>query len=211
VLSLGAILLLIEMPLVGWLTSKVQARYLIAFGWLAMALAMHFSTTHFGLFLDFWSATRVRTAQVVGIGFLFVPITLVAYVGIPQEQSNMVSGLINFMRNIGSSVGTSAVTTLIARRSQYHQTVLIDNLTSGASAFLNSVKGLTNTLTQAGYSFNDALARAHELLYTVAQQQSATLAYIDTFWILGVAAAIMFALSFTLKKNEPGQGAVHAE
>jgi DHA2 family multidrug resistance protein len=202
---------LIEMPVVGALTSKVQARYLIAFGWLSMALAMLYSTTHFGLFLDFWAATRIRTTQVVGIGFLFVPITLVAYVGIPQAQSNMVSGLINFMRNMGSSVGTSIVTTMIARRAQYHQTVLTDNLSQGNPAFLNSVGGLTSRLMRAGYSLDDAHARAHETLYRAAQQQSATLAYIDTFWILGIAAAIMFGLSFLLKRNEPGQGAVHAE
>jgi DHA2 family multidrug resistance protein len=211
VLSISAVLLLVELPVVGELTSKIQARYLIAFGWLSMALAMLYTTTHFGLFLDFWTATRVRTAQVVGLGFLFVPITLVAYIGLAQEQSNMVSGLINFMRNIGSSVGTSIVTTLIARRSQYHQTVLIDNLMPGTSPFLNGVNGLTNDLTRAGFSFDDAQARAHATLYRVAQQQAATLAYIDTFWILGVAAAVMFALSFTLKKNEPGQGATHAE
>jgi DHA2 family multidrug resistance protein len=211
VLSLSAILLLIELPIVGELTTKVQARYLIAFGWLSMALAMLYTTTHFGQFLDFWVATRVRTAQVVGLGFLFVPITLAAYVGLPQEQSNMVSGLINFMRNIGSSVGTSMVTTLIARRAQYHQTVLIDNLIPGNPAFLNSVGGLTKGLVQAGYSFEDAQARAHGVLYRVAQEQGTTLAYIDTFWILGIAAAVMFVLSFTLKKNAPGHAEVHAE
>ena len=161
VLSIGAIVLLIEMPIVGQLTSKVPARYLIAFGWLAVALSMVYTTTHFGLFLDFWTATRIRTAQVVGLGFLFVPITLVSYVGLPQEKSNMVSGLINFMRNIGSSVGTSMVTTLIARRAQYHQTVLIDNLTPGSPTFLNGVGGLTNSLTHGGFSLQDAQARAH--------------------------------------------------
>jgi DHA2 family multidrug resistance protein len=211
VLSLSAVLLLVEMPIVGYLTSRIQARYLIAFGWFCMALAMLYSTTRFGLFLDFWTATSVRTAQVVGLGFLFVPITLVAYVGIAQESSNMVSGLINFMRNIGSSVGTSMVTTIIARRAQYHQSVLVENITSGHSPFLNSVEGLTNRLVQAGFSTPDAQARAHATLYQVAQRQATTLAYIDTFWVLGVAAAIMFALSFTLNRNEPGQGAGPAE
>src|SRR5262245_39180487 len=153
VLSLGAIVLLIEMPIVGQLTSKIQARYLIAFGWLAMALAMTYSPMRFGLFLDFWTATRVRTAQVIGIGFLFVPITLAAYVGIAQEKSNMVSGIINFMRNIGSSVGTSVVTTMIARRAQFHQSVLIDHLAPGHSTFLNGVSGLTDELMRAGFSF----------------------------------------------------------
>ena len=211
VLSIGAFLLLVEMPIVGELSSKIQARYLIAFGWLCMAFAMLYTTRYFGQFLDFWTATRIRTAQVVGIGFLFVPITLAAYVGLPQEQTNMVSGIINFMRNIGSSVGTSMVTTVIARRSQYHQTVLIDNLTSGSATFRTGVEGLTSGLVRAGFSLEDAQARAHAVLYGVAQQQAATLSYIDTFWILGIAAVIMFALSFTLKKNELGHAAVHAE
>jgi DHA2 family multidrug resistance protein len=211
VLSIGAIVLLVEMPIIGELTSKVPARYLIAFGWFAIAVSMLYTTTHFGLFLDFWSATRIRTLQVVGLGFLFVPVTLVSYVGLPQEKSNMVSGLINFMRNIGSSVGTSMVTTMIARRAQYHQTVLIDNLTPGSSTFLNQVSGLTNGLRHGGFSLEDAQARAHAVLYGAAQQQGVTLAYIDTFWVLGVIAAIMFCFSFALKRNEPGQAEAHAE
>ena len=48
--------------------------------------------------------------------------------------------------------------------------------------------------------------RAQTALYQAAQSQATTLAYIDTFWVLGVAAMIMFVLSFLLKKNEPGKG-----
>jgi DHA2 family multidrug resistance protein len=210
-LSISAILLLIELPIVGQLTSKVQARYLIAFGWFVMALAMLYTTTQFGLFLDFWSATRVRTAQTIGLGFLFVPITLAAYIGFPQELSNTVSGLINFMRNIGSSVGTSLVTTMIARRAQYHQSVLVSNLAAGNPPFLNAVNGLTDRLAAGGFSVEDATSRAYGSLYRSALQQATTLAYIDTFWLLGMAAAIMFGLSFTLKKNEVGRGGQHAE
>ena len=211
VLSLGAILLLFEMPVVGWLTSKVQARYLIAVGWLCVSLAMLYSTRQFGLFIDFWSAARVRTAQVVGLGFLFVPITLVAYVGLPQTESNMVSGMINFMRNIGSGIGTSVVTTMIARRAQYHQAVLVENVTSGNPTFLKGFSGLQEALIRSGYSGDDAQLRAHATLYRTLQQQATTLAYIDAFWVLAFAAAVMFALSFTLKTNEPGRGEAHAE
>src|SRR5262245_2513398 len=208
VLSISAILLLIEMPIVGQLTSKIQARYLIAFGWLCMALGMFYSTKEFGLFIDFWTATRVRIAQVAGLGFLFVPITLVAYVGVPPEKSNMVSGMVNFMRNIGSGVGTSMVTTMIARRSQYHQTILVGNVTPDNPTFLNAVNDLTNQLTQSGSSLDQAQMQAHALLYESAQSQATALAYIDTFWILAVAAMIMFVLSFVLKKNNPGKGEV---
>src|SRR5215510_2594952 len=172
------------MPIVGLLTSKIQARYLIAFGWMSMALGMFYSTKEFGLFIDFWTATRVRTAQVVGLGFLFVPITLASYVGIPQEKSNMVAGMINFMRNIGSGVGTSIVTTMIARRSQYHQTILIGNVTPDNPVSLNTINGLTQKLTQAGLSPDQALNQAHARVYQAVQGQAATLAYIDTFWFL---------------------------
>ncbi len=210
VLSVGAVLVLIEMPIVGQLTTKIQARYLIAFGWLTVAVAMFYSTTQVGLFIDFWTATRIRVAQVAGLGFLFVPITLAAYVGLPEEKSNMVSGMVNFMRNMGSSVGTSIVTTMVARRSQYHQTILVGNANPESPTFLNTVNGLTDKLTQSGFSPQDAQMLAHARLYQSAQNQAAALSYIDTFWILGVMAAVMFVLSFFLKKNEPGKGGVGA-
>jgi DHA2 family multidrug resistance protein len=173
-----------------------------------MGLGMFYSTKQFGLFIDFWTATRVRTAQVAGLGFLFVPITLVAYVGIPIEKSNAVSGMVNFMRNIGSGVGTSIVTTMIARRSQYHQTILVGNVTPDSATFLNTVNGLTNRFTHSGSSLDQAQMQAHARLYQSVQSQAAALAYIDTFWILGIAAMIMFVLSFFLKKNERRKGEV---
>ena len=120
-LSAGGLVLLIEMPVMGQLTTKVQARYLIAFGWLSLSLAMLYSTKRLDLQISFNAAAGLRIVQVIGLGFLFVPITLAAYIGIAPEKNNAVAGLVNFMRNMGSSVGTSMVTTLIARRSQFHQ------------------------------------------------------------------------------------------
>src|SRR5579863_8646827 len=125
-ISAGGLVLLIEMPIMGQLTTKIQARYLIAFGWLALSIAMFYSTKRIDLQISFNAAVWLRIAQVIGLGFLFVPITLVAYIGIAPEKNNSVAGIINFMRNMGSSVGTSMVTTLIARRSQFHQARLVE-------------------------------------------------------------------------------------
>jgi hypothetical protein len=71
--------------------------------------------------ISFQSATVLRLIQSVGLGLLFVPVTMAGYIGMPAEKANSVAGIINFMRNIGSSVGTSMVTTLLARRAQVHQ------------------------------------------------------------------------------------------
>jgi DHA2 family multidrug resistance protein len=199
--------LLIEMPIMGQLTTKIQARRLIAFGWLSLSIAMYYSTQRIDLQISFSAATWLRIAQVIGLGFLFVPITLAAYVGIAPEKNNAVAGIINFMRNMGSSVGTSMVTTLIARRSQFHQARLIEFTRDGNPNFQNSVNGLAQRLGHAGMSPPDAQMGAYARIYQTIQNQAGTLAYIDTFMVLCVGAAIMFFLSFILKKNDPGGGA----
>jgi MFS transporter, DHA2 family, multidrug resistance protein len=208
-LSAGGLFLLIATPFVGQLTTKVQARRLIAFGWLALALAMFYSTIRIDLQISFNAAVWLRVAQVVGLGFLFTPINLVAYLGVPAERNNSVAGIANFMRNMGSSVGTSLVTTLIARRSQFHQLRLVEKARVDNPNFANSAQGLTRHFVLNGLGKHDALATAYAQIYQVVQAQAASLAYIDTFMVLAVAAAIMFCLSFTLQKNEPGGGGVH--
>src|SRR6202007_2401451 len=92
-LSAGSAVLLLQMPLTGQLTTKVQARRLIAFGWLLLSVSMFYSTKRIDLQISFSAATWLRVAQVVGLGFLFVPISLVSYIGIPPENNNAVAGI----------------------------------------------------------------------------------------------------------------------
>jgi DHA2 family multidrug resistance protein len=206
-LSAGGLVLLFEMPIMGKLTTKFQARWLIAFGWLALSVAMFYSTKRIDLLISFRAAVLLRIAQVIGLGFLFVPITLVAYIGIAPEKNNAVAGIVNFMRNMGSSVGTSLVTTLIARRAQFHQLRLVQNARPDNPNFQNAVNGLAQHLAQSGLSPHEARMGAFARIYQGLQAQAASLAYIDTFMVLAVGAGIMFLLSFVLKKNDPGGGA----
>jgi len=205
-LSAGGLVLLFEMPIMGQLTTKLQARYLIAFGWLALSIAMYYSTQRIDLLISFKAAVWLRIAQVIGLGFLFVPISLVAYIGIPPEKNNAVAGIVNFMRNMGSSVGTSIVTTMIARRSQFHQTRLVEYARPDNPNFQNSANGLAERFAHSGLGANEAQMRAYAQIYRNLQNQAASLAYIDTFMVLAVGAAIMFCLTFALKKNDPGGG-----
>jgi MFS transporter, DHA2 family, multidrug resistance protein len=207
-LSAGGLVLLFEMPLMGQLTTKIQARYLIAFGWLALSIAMFYSTKRIDLQISFSAATWLRITQVIGLGFLFVPITLVAYIGIAPEKNNAVAGIVNFMRNMGSSVGTSMVTTLIARRSQFHQLRLVQNARIDNPNFVNAANGLAARLATSGVGKHQAQITAYARIYQSLQNQAASLAYIDTFMVLAVGAAVMFVLSFALKKNDPGAGGV---
>ena len=211
VLSGGGLLLLFLMPVVGTLASRVQARRLIGFGWLTLAIGMYYSTQRLDLQISFGSASVLRAIQVFGLGFLFVPINLVSYVGMPLEKSNSVAGLVNFMRNIGSSVGTSMVTTLLARRAQVRQVYLVAHVTAGHPTLAQAADAIAARLAAAGVQSELALRKADALLYQGLIGQATTLAYIDTFSILAAGAAVMFFLSFALKKNELGGGRVALE
>ena len=113
---------------------------------------------------------------------------------------------VNFMRNMGSSVGTSLVTTLIARRSQFHQARLVQDVRVDSPNFVNSANGLAQHLANSGVGKHEAHIVAYARIYQSLQAQAASLAYIDTFMVLAVGAAIMFCLAFVLKKNDPGGG-----
>ncbi|HTC61506.1 MAG TPA: DHA2 family efflux MFS transporter permease subunit [Candidatus Saccharimonadales bacterium] len=210
-ISAGGVCLLIEMPIMGQLTTKIEARRLITFGWISLAIAMYYSTKQIDLQISFSTAMWLRVAQVFGMGFLFVPITLAAYIGIPPEKNNAVSGIVNFMRNIGSSVGTSIVTTLLARRAQFHQEILIDHTIAGNPNLQGTVGGLTQRLAQAGLDRHTAQMTAYARIYQSVLAQASANAYIDTFMVLGIGSLIMFFLSFLLKKNDLGGGHVVAE
>jgi DHA2 family multidrug resistance protein len=110
------------------------------------------------------------------------------------------------MRNIGSSVGTSMVTTMLARRAQFHQSVLTYHATNYDPEFRNQLQGLSQQLMHSGATPPDAQAAAYGRLYQSVLVQSQTLAYIDTYMVLAVAASIMFVLTFVVRKNDPGAG-----
>jgi MFS transporter, DHA2 family, multidrug resistance protein len=206
VLSGGGLVVLLEMPVVGMLAGKYPAKYIIAAGWLALAIGMYISMLQLDTLISFKSAAVLRIIQSVGLGLLFVPVTMAGYIGMPPEKANSVAGMINFMRNIGSSVGTSMVTTLLARRSQVHQVILSQHTTRFDVSLQNQVKLLSARLAHSGASLADAPRLAYALLYKFVGGQAQTLAYIDTFLVLTTAATIMFLLSFIVRKNDPKAG-----
>ena len=206
VLSASGFVTLLEMPIVGQLASKFPVKYIIGFGWLGLAVGMFYSTRNMDLLISFRSASITRVVQSFGIGFLFVPITMAGYIGVAPEKSNNVAGIINFMRNIGSSVGTSMVTTLLARRAQFHQSVLSYHATSYDPAFRNQLNGLAAQLAHAGATPPDARLQALGRIYRSVGIEATTLSYLDTWMVLAVGAGIMFLLAFIVRKNDPSAG-----
>src|SRR5581483_4688114 len=123
------------------------------------------------LLVSFRFASWLRVVQVIGIGFLFVPITAAGYIGVPPEKGDSVSGIINFMRNIGGSIGTSVVTTMIARRAQYHQQILVAHIASDSPAYRSAVRALGSTIAHSGLRKGDAHDQAVARFYGLIHKQ----------------------------------------
>ncbi|MDQ2844674.1 MAG: DHA2 family efflux MFS transporter permease subunit, partial [Acidobacteriota bacterium] len=207
VLTPGGFTLLLLLPLVGRLVSKVDARWLIALGFLLSGLTL-IQLAHINVGIDFHTAVWWRIDQTASLAFLFVPINTISYIGIPQEENNQVSAMINLMRNIGSSVGISVFSTMLARRQQVHQTFLGANVASGNLPYEHQLRSLTNHFSGAGASSSTAGQQALAAIYQSVQRQAAALAYVDVIWIFVIASFVgMLAVLFA-KRNKPGQVAV---
>jgi DHA2 family multidrug resistance protein len=205
-LSFGGLTTMLCMPIVGRLIGKVDARYLAAFGFMSLALAL-FHMTSLNLQMNFGYAAMLRVYQAIGLAFLFVPINTLSYTDVPIGKNNDVSGLINLARNIGGSAGTALFTTLLARHSQLHQNFLVEHVSNGNPIYRARLNGLTRQFVAAGSSFTDATNQAMAQIYRLVQQQAALLAYVDIIKFFAFAAACMVPLVFFMRKSR-GKGAV---
>ncbi len=204
VLSPGGFATMLMMPLVGFLVSRVPAKYLIAFGFAGLSAAL-FHMTSINLSIDMTTATFYRIFQALSLAFLFVPINTVAYIGIPQNQNNQVSGLLNLARNIGGSVGIAYVTTMLVRRSQRHQNYLVDHTYASNPLLKERLDALQHATTSSGGP-TQALQHAYAQLYQSVQQQAALLSYVDIIRTFAFITLILVpVILLVLKKNRPGQ------
>ncbi len=206
-LSPGGALIMLSMPLVGFLVSKVDTRLLIAFGCTISASAL-FVMAGWNLQLDFRHAVLGRMMQAFGLAFLFIPINVSAFAYVPRELTNMGTGIINLARNIGASVGLATVTTLLERRTQAHQARLMEHVNSMNPAYNSMVNGTSGTLMTHGASAAQATAQAHSMVMGVVQRQAAMMAFLDNFKLLGIIFFAVIPIMVLLKKPRMQGGGI---
>ena len=207
-ISPGGLVILVFMPLVGALLGRIDARWVIVIGFGISALSIY-HMTGIDLQMSFGHGMMLRIYQSIGLAFLFVPLNTIAYVGVPAESNDQVSGLINLMRNVGGSVGISLLSAAVTSRTQVHQDTLSLHTSSYDPAFRESLSGLGPTLARAGFSTPDATHQALARMYQTVMGQAQTLAYLDVFWLLAMLCVAMIPLVFLMKQSQP-TGEIHA-
>jgi DHA2 family multidrug resistance protein len=202
-ISPGGLALVLTMPFVGLALQKMEARWLMVAGLLICALGL-MMMSHFNLLQGAWTAIAAMCVFHIGEAMLFVPINAAAFAFVPKEKTNNGTGLMNLSRNIGGSVGIAMMTTILARRAQFHQHRLVENISP-----LNT--DYRTLLQQAGGLFytkgSDPVLASHQALaatYGLMQRQATMMAFNDAFFVLGVIFLLLVPLLWMMRRSAPG-------
>ena len=206
-LSPGGIALAIMMPVAGILASRFDPRVIMAIG---------FALTSFGLFhvtgiylgVSFSTMVWYRVIQVIGIPLIFIPISTLNYVGVPREKFNQVSGISNFMRNIGGAIGVSLLNNFIIRQGQIQRKNMTAHTNLANPFFDHQLNAIANGFRASGMSSAEASHRALAQLSSQVDLQANVLGFVNSFWLLGVMVFILIPLPFIMRR--PGSGEMNS-
>ena len=203
ILSPGALAIIVMMPLTTRMIKHFQPKYLISLGFFICGLGI-FYTRHFSPGTNMLTFISMRILTVMGLPFLFIPISTMAFGEVPKELNNKASALYSLCRNLGGSFGIALIATYLSRHQQIWQTYLSATLSPYSVATQQALANKAAALTAAGISPAAAVAQAKGEMYSQLLQQSGFMAYVDSF---GAMAAVMFVMAalvlFTSSPKKP--------
>jgi MFS transporter, DHA2 family, multidrug resistance protein len=207
VMSPAGFFTILAIIVVGALLSRgVDARWLICMG-LVIVAAGNFWMSQLNLDISPGEVVWPRVVMVAGLGFVFAPINVAAYLYIPRSLRGAAIGLMSLLRNEGGSVGTSMGQTISERREIFHALRLNENL-GPLNPAVNSyvAQAQPGFLQQTGDP-----AAAHQMtwqsLENLREQQASALAYFDCFLIFAVVSAVLAFLVLLMRRSVAEKGA----
>ena len=205
-LTAGGFALLFVMPMAGYATGKIAARWLAVVGFTMFVITFRYAAYVTTLDMTFASSSWLRVIQMLPIPFCFISITTAAYVGMPREQSNQVAGLINFVRNIGGSILIAVTNAQVTSRATWHQQHLQSAMTSANSAFQQQTQAMTGFFS-GHFGGPNGAGLAMASIYNQLNMQAQMQGYQDVYMELSWMSVGLVVLAFLLSKNKPGAGA----
>jgi DHA2 family multidrug resistance protein len=181
---------MLSMFVVGRLIGRVDTRWLLSVGLVLTAYAMY-DMTGWTPDISQWTVVSTGFIQGAGLGFLFVPLTTVAFSTLPASVRGEGTGLYNLSRNIGSSVGISVVIALIAKNTQINHANIAAYVTPFNHAFANPA---------VARAFNPLDAAGRAALDGIVSLQAVIIAYIDDFKLLMILSVVVMPLVLLLRK-----------
>jgi len=163
---------MLSMMIVGRLSGKLDARIMMLFGTVLMTYSL-WEMTKFNLEMDYWPVIITGALQGFGMGFLFVPLSTMAFATIAPNLRADATAIFSLVRNLGQGVGISLVSAVLSSMIQVNHAELAARLTATSQAVAAQMPGLLSGNAQI-------LAMVNGLV----QQQAAILSYLDDFWLM---------------------------
>jgi DHA2 family multidrug resistance protein len=207
VLAPGGVGNMISLLVAGRLVARVDQRLLLAVGAVVNIVALSWMS-NLSLQMDYRSLVGPRFLQGFGMGFIFVPLQTLALATVRLDRLTNATAAFNVVRNVGGSIGIAVVTTLLARRSQYHQAVLVEHTHSSSPALVARLSEWTTHFASQGADSVSAGRQAVAALYREVVQQAQLLAYVDALWLLTMIFVVVLGLVPFMRRvhgDETGQ------
>jgi DHA2 family multidrug resistance protein len=149
----------------------------------------------------------------LGLGFLFIPITVAAFSGLQGKDIAQGSALFNLARQLGGSIGIAILGTYIDTMTNYHRANLLGNISNTNPLYLDRLNAMTKHFISSGLSVANSHGAALGAINGDLIRQAMTMAYNDAFLLIGITFFFAFPAIFLLKKRQPGAapggGAAH--
>jgi DHA2 family multidrug resistance protein len=211
-LSPSALIFMAMMPVMPILIRKMTPRYMVLVGFIIHGLSC-LMMAGWDLQVPYWLVLASRLLEVFGLAGLMVPINVMAFGFLSKEKITSGSGLLNLSRNFGASCGISLAATMLARRAQFHQNILVAHLTPGDETYRTSLQRGTEVLFHHGWSLADAATTSVALIGRELGEQASLLSYVDVFSLLALLSFCAAPIPLLIRKPKvaPPPEAFHAE
>lgn len=199
----GGIATIIAMPIAGKLVTKINPKAILAFGIVVAGYSVHMMA-QFNLQVDFNTIFRPRVVLGIGMGFLFIPLTTMTMSSIRKEEMGNATGIFNLLRNLGGSFGVAFITTMLARRAQFHQVHLVEHLSPFDRNFQIALPQISQMLQQKGFIPSLPDQGSLGLIYGEVIKQASVLSFNDAFYLLSTMMMLILPLVLLMKKGREG-------
>ena len=197
---------LLLIPCVPFLMRRIDTRLLVAigFGLFALSCFLNLEITPDYAGDQLFVPNLVRA---VGQALVLTPLSSLATGGIERENAGSASAMFNMMRNLGGSVGIAVLETFVAKREQFHSSIITAHVSLLDDATRQRIASLQDHFLASGAS--DPAAAWHNAVVQIGRTiraQSYLLAYSDAFYLMGAALLLALVTSLAMRKSS-GSGA----
>jgi DHA2 family multidrug resistance protein len=194
----------IAMPIVGLIMSKFDPRKMLALGLFVCALTL-FQFSGLDRSAGYWDFFWPQLEMGLSLGLVFVPLTTITMSGIAKEKMGNATSLFNLVRNLGGSIGISAVQTMEVRLQQTNTNVLGAHVNPFSTAARNMMNMMEGMMVSRGGDAVAAAQQARAMIFGLVQREAAMISYNTIFKSLGILFIAL--LPFILIMRRPSQKA----